>query len=95
MVRVILSGHLEVPLVDLDAVRQELSSHIEATLAENGCITFEVVESAERAGRFTVYEEFSSRETFELHQERVANSRWGQVAASATRYYTVTEVGPD
>ena len=64
-------------------------------MKEKGCITFEVAESAERAGRFTVYEEFSSREAFELHQERVANSRWGQVAASATRYYTVTEVGPD
>jgi quinol monooxygenase YgiN len=93
MARVVLSGFIEVPASDLSAVREELPKHIEATLAEEGCIVFEVVEDASTPGRFHVYEEFSSKEAFEQHQRRTTASRWGKVAAGAKRHYSVSERG--
>ena len=94
MKNVVLSGHIEVPVEDLAAVRQELPIHIAATLAESGCLAFEVVEVPGTPGSFSVYEVFSSRGAFELHQRRVAGSRWGQVAAGATRHYSISEAEP-
>ena len=95
MTNLILSGYIEVPADILDAVRAELPRHIELTLAEDGCIVFKVEEDEETPGRFSVYEEFSSREAFELHQHRAAASRWGEVTAGATRHYSVSEAGSD
>jgi len=95
MAKVILSGYIEVPVEDLSAVRKELPGHIEATLAEKGCVVFEVAEVRGSPGRFTVYEEFSNRVAFEHHQQRVATSTWGKVAARATRHYSISEGGSD
>ena len=92
MKKIILSGHLDVPATALEAVRLELPHHIAATLQEEGCIAFDVTEAVERVGRFNVYEEFISREALEYHQQRVGRSRWGEVSATAQRYYAIEEV---
>ena len=91
MKKVVLTGTIEVPAASLDAVRVELPCHVAATLAEEGCIVFEVEEVRGDPGCFNVYEEFSSRRAFELHQLRVAGSRWGELTVNASRDYSVRE----
>lgn len=79
------------PVQDLNAVRQELPRHIAATRAERGCRVFEVTELGTPPGRFSVVEEFASREAFESHQQRVAKSHWGKVTARALSNYAITQ----
>lgn len=92
MPKIILSGHIEVPADELEQVREALTTHISKTRAEAGCLIFEVTESEDKLGVFTVYEEFESKEAFELHQKRVKESDWGAVTKNVSRHYTIQEV---
>lgn len=91
MSKVTLSGHIEVPTEDLDAVLAELPNHILLTHQEVGCITFTVTRDSASPQRFSVYEEFTDRAAFEKHQARVKASHWGEVTKNVERFYTVTE----
>ena len=93
MSKVILSGHILVSETDMVAVRAELPTHCELTRAEPGCLVFRVDEDPNHVGKFDVYEEFDSKESFTGHQERVATSDWGRVSRNVERFYTVEEVG--
>lgn len=66
-------------------VREYLPEHIRLTLAEPGCLEFEV----SHAGAMTwdVYEVFADQRAFELHQARVRASTWGMVTAGIAREY--------
>ncbi len=89
MSKIILSGYIVVPETDLPAVAAELDGHIELTLAEAGCLVFEVSQDASDASRFNVYEEFRDEASFRQHQERIRTSRWGRVTTSIERHYEV------
>lgn len=91
MVKVTLSGYIEVPKEDLDAVLFELPNHIALTHQETGCITFTVTQDLEKPCRFDVYEEFIDKAAFEKHQARVKASDWGKVTQNVERFYTITE----
>ena len=91
MSKITLSGHIEVPTEDLDAVLTELPNHIALTHQEAGCITFSVTRDSTNPQRFSVYEEFTDKTAFEKHQTRVKASHWGQVTKNVERFYTVTE----
>ncbi len=91
MGKVILSGYIDVPAADLNDVTGELPNHIRLTREEDGCIVFEVTQDAAITGRFNVYEEFSSEETFSLHQQRVDRSHWGKITARVVRNYAITK----
>jgi len=93
MPKVILKGYILVPETDLSMVKKELPNHIELTRNEAGCMVFEVSQDREKLNRFNVYEEFASKEAFTLHQERVRNSRWGEITENVERYYQLEGVG--
>lgn len=90
MGKVVLSGYIEVPDGDLEAVRRELPNHIDLTRQEEGCVSFEVTESAAWPNRFHVREEFADNASFEHHQKRIRNSRWSEVTINVARHYEVT-----
>ena len=92
MSKVILQGHIVVPDNDLEAVTQALVIHKELTLSEPGCIVFRVSQSTLQPNRFEVYEEFTNRDAFEAHQQRVKASEWGKTSKNVTRHYQVTDV---
>ncbi|MGF1800162.1 antibiotic biosynthesis monooxygenase [Vibrio gigantis] len=92
MSKVILQGHILVPDNDLEAVTQALVVHKELTLSEPGCIVFRVSQSTLQPNRFEVYEEFTNREAFETHQNRVKTSDWGKITKNVTRHYQVTDM---
>ena len=89
MKKIILSGHIIVLPTELDAIKKALPAHIEATRAEQGCITFQVDEHPTETGRFEVYEEFINKAAFERHQQRVKKSTWATATKNITRHYTV------
>lgn len=92
MSKVILEGFIDIPESDLDAVKQELINHIELTRQEDGCIIFKVEQDPNNKSRFTVYEEFDSKEAFARHQERVKYSNWGCVTKNVKRTYNIKGV---
>lgn len=92
MSKVILQGHILVPDNDLEAVTQALVAHKELTLSEPGCIVFRVSQSTLQPNRFEIYEEFTNRDAFEAHQQRVKASEWGKISKNVTRHYQVTDV---
>ncbi|MGJ8673796.1 putative quinol monooxygenase [Rubritalea sp.] len=89
MKKITLYGHIVVQPEELDTIKKALPVHLEATRAEEGCITFQVDEHPTEAGRFDVYEEFVSKSAFEHHQKRVKESAWGAATQNVSRSYTV------
>ena len=77
------------PDKDLLAVREELPNHIRLTLQEEGCLLFEVFQDEHNPSCFNVHEEFSDSHSFEAHQERVRNSRWGELTSDLERRYQI------
>lgn len=86
-----LEGYIIVPATCLNSIKEELPNHIRLTREEEGCHVFQVSQDSDNVNRFNVYEEFSSKSAFELHQRRVKDSRWGQISRDVERHYKVTE----
>ncbi len=89
MSKVTLKGFITVPPEDLNGVLDELPNHIALTEQEPGCLVFKVIQDADEQCRFTVYEEFDNKASFEAHQSRVRSSKWSQITGNVTRHYTI------
>lgn len=92
MPKIILQGYIEIPAIDIELVRNELSMHVELSRQEAGCLIFDLEEDSKNAYRFNVYEEFASQDAFDAHQERVRGSRWGSITKNAVRNYRISTV---
>lgn len=92
MPKVILQGYIEIPATDIELVRNELSTHVELSRQETGCLIFDLEEDTKNAHRFNVYEEFASQDAFDAHQERVRRSHWGSITKNAVRNYRMSTV---
>ena len=75
-----------------ELVRSHLPAHIQLTLAEPGCLSFDV-SATEDPLVWSVSEHFVDAAAFTAHQARIAASEWGRMTAGITRDYTVT--GPN
>lgn len=85
-----LSGHVVVPAADLEAVKARLPDHIRLTLAEPGCLSFDVRPAPNDPGRYLVNEHFRDRAAFDAHQARVKSSDWGRATAHLARKYEIS-----
>jgi (4S)-4-hydroxy-5-phosphonooxypentane-2,3-dione isomerase len=94
MSKIILSGYITVPDLDLAAVQEALPEHIALTRSEPGCIMFQAEADPSERGRFNVYEEFADKAAFEAHQVRVQQSVWGKASQHAQRYYQIEGLEP-
>ncbi len=89
---VVLKGYIDVPLARTGAVSSALPRHVDLTLAEPGCLHFEVTKDSSIEGRFNVQEIFTDRRAFDAHQKRTASSPWAEITSGLTRYYDVEDV---
>lgn len=87
---VILSGYVDVPDGDLSIVEANLPKHITLSLAEDGCVSFNVCIDPQDPNRYLVNEEFANQAAFDTHQTRVKASEWGQATAHLHREYTIS-----
>ncbi|MFF1830421.1 putative quinol monooxygenase [Paenarthrobacter sp. NPDC058040] len=74
---------------EVAVVVEHLAPHIELTLAETGCVSFQVNATADPLV-WQVDEVFHDAASFRAHQARVAASDWGRATAGIERRYTVT-----
>ncbi len=89
--KIYLDGYLDIPAERQEVVLSALPKHVELTLAEPGCLKFEVVESTEIAGRLLVSEIFVDQAAFEAHQTRNRASDWFRITAGIERHFEVRE----
>ncbi len=91
MSKVILKGYIIASDSDLAAVKKELAIHILLTRQEEGCLVFEVSQDKKNMDRFNVYEEFTSQEAFNAHQQRLTNTEWGKVSSQLEKHYKTSD----
>ncbi|MDO9394917.1 MAG: antibiotic biosynthesis monooxygenase [Herbiconiux sp.] len=65
-----------------------LPEHRALTLAEPGCLSFDVVATADPLV-WTVAERFTDEQAFRAHQARVSAGDWGRRTATVERQYEV------
>lgn len=88
---IILTGHINVPVDEIQAIKDALVIHTKLSRQEPDCIAFDVTQDEVDPTCFHVYEEFSTRAGFEKHQQRVKASDWGGITSNVTRHYQVSE----
>ncbi len=86
-----LAGHVIVPEADLEDVRRELPVHKAATLAEDGCLRFDVFQDLKNKYKFHVFEVFKSEADFQKHKNRMAGTDWAKATQNLERVYTVSK----
>ncbi|AKK05487.1 Antibiotic biosynthesis monooxygenase [Corynebacterium mustelae] len=75
---------------ELALVEELLPEHISLTRTENGCVSFDVVQTTNPLV-WDVSEVFVDSDALAAHQKRAAESRWGQATNRIERRYLVTE----
>lgn len=76
---------------DVEIVRTHLPEHVRLTIAEPGCISFNVFQSDDPMV-WHVEECFSDKEAFEYHQRRTRASEWWSATTEIPRDYRVSEL---
>ena len=86
---VTLNGTLTcVSEIEAERVRTYLPEHIRLTRAEAGCLSFEVLQTADPMV-WTVAESFTDAAAFEAHQVRTRTSDWARETAGIVREYKI------
>nr|WP_274636616.1 antibiotic biosynthesis monooxygenase [Microbacterium bovistercoris] len=73
---------------EAQVVADALAEHVALTRAEAGCLSFEVVATADPLV-WHVDERFADAAAYRRHQARVAASDWGRATAGIQRRYEV------
>ena len=85
-----LTGTLTCPTPDdLKIVETYLPDHIKLSRAEPGCITFDVVQTANPLV-WQLDESYADKAAFEAHQTRNRASVWWQVSQNLVRNFQIT-----
>ncbi|MBT0731055.1 putative quinol monooxygenase [Rosenbergiella nectarea] len=88
---IILSGFLRCRTPEeLQTVSHYLPKHQQLSRAEAGCLSFSVTQTSDPLV-WRVEESFTDNHTFDLHQQRVADSEWGRKTVGIVRDYTISE----
>ncbi len=87
MKKVVLTGYIIIPNDERDEILSAFEIHKKLTLAETGCITFQITPCKDDTNKFMVYEEFINIDAFAEHQQRVKNSAWGKISTNVARHY--------
>ena len=86
-----VTGHLIcASTADVDLVRRLLPEHIRLSRAEPGCLSFNVVQTADPLV-WQLDEAFRDRTSFAAHQARTQASDWFTATAHLKRDYQISE----
>lgn len=88
-----LRGHLIcADAAELAIVQAHVADHIRLTLAEPGCLSFEITPTDDPLV-FEVMESFRTMADFSAHQARTRDSDWFAATRSITRDFRMEEIG--
>ncbi len=93
MSKVIIKGYVLIPEQDLQQVIEALPQHKELSLQETGCLVFDVEQDKNQPNRINVYEEYTDKEAFEFHRNRMKESEWGKVTVNIERHIQIIDNG--
>lgn len=74
---------------ELDRVIGGVEQHVALTRSEPGCVSFEVVQTADPMV-WSVAERFTDAAAFAAHQTRAGASRWAELTKGIARDYVIT-----
>ena len=60
-------GKIRLPVEQMDVAREAIVKAVEATRAEEGCITYDLHQNHEDPAHFMFYENWESRELWQVH----------------------------
>jgi len=83
-----VTGTLSCAPEEAGAVRAALPEHVRLTRAEPGCVSFDVLETAQ--GVFSVSGAFAGRAALDAHRTRTRASEWWRVTGHMARDFTQT-----
>ncbi len=78
-------------LEESDRVAAALPDHIRLSLAEPGCLAFEVLRSTADPCRFAVRQYYRSPEDYDAHLARSRESGWWKLTGHVPRDFRITE----
>ncbi|MFT6169525.1 MAG: quinol monooxygenase YgiN [Celeribacter sp.] len=85
MTKILLTGTMRCDAHEVDAVVSLMAKHERLSLAEAGCLSFELWQDELDPRIFHVSEVFRSERDFEIHQDRTHSSDWGRVTRHMPR----------
>jgi quinol monooxygenase YgiN len=88
MGKILLTGTMRCNADEVDAVLSLMAKHERLSLAEPGCLTFELWQDELDPCCFHVSEVFRSERDFEAHKDRSHSSDWGRVTRHMPRDFT-------
>ncbi|MFZ5708194.1 MAG: putative quinol monooxygenase [Pseudomonadota bacterium] len=78
-------------LAEADRASETLADHLRSTLAEDGCMSFEIHRSMADPVCFAVRAVFRDRESLAAHLARAGTSDWGKATRHAARDFRLSE----
>lgn len=68
----------------VDEFRDRLRRHANNSVAEPGCLTFDVAQADDDAGRFFIWEIYTDDAAVEYHREQASIAEFGEAAGPMT-----------
>ncbi len=90
MLTIVANIHANPDKVDL--VKAELQKLIPITLAERGCVRYDLHQDNEDPAHFTFYENWESRALWREHMNAPHLEAWGKATSGAIANFTVHEM---
>ncbi|YCM44637.1 putative quinol monooxygenase [Verrucomicrobiaceae bacterium 227] len=76
----------------VDLVKSELLKLIEVTKAEKGCLNYDLHQDNENPGHFMFYENWESRELWQVHMENQHLKDYLEATEGAVEGFTLNEM---
>ena len=89
--KIYVSGTIDVPENQREAVFAELPTHIKLSQAETGNLEFQIKHCPDVAGRLLVNEVFHDAAAFKTHQDRSSGTSWAKASENVKRDIVVKE----
>ena len=87
---IVIAGELIVGLNHAKELRGRVMEYAKNSLAEPGCVRFDVAEDSEHAGRFMIWENYVDFEAIDAHRAQPYDERFSESIASITKSRTLS-----
>jgi quinol monooxygenase YgiN len=87
---IVIAGELIVGLDHAEELRGRVMEYAKNSLAEPGCVRFDVAEDSEQAGRFLIWANYVNFEAVDAHRAQLYRDQFFESTASITKSQTLS-----
>ncbi len=80
---ILVTGHIRVPLENLESLRPHIRTLVEATRREDGCLLYAFAEDISEPGMIRIVERWRDWPSLEAHGKAPHIAAWSKVAGEA------------